>query len=366
MAQNSVCCFVILHYGFFRYYASRELLTFLAPSCYTEKNAFMGVTMATKEEKNAFREAGFGIMIHWGLYALLGGEYKGEVMSYIGEWAQSYFRIPNAEYQRLASAFHPIYFDADEWVRVLKRSGAKYLVVTAKHHDGFALFHSKASSYNIVDATPFGRDVIRELSDACRRHGIKLGLYYSQAIDWSHPDGLNYRGCKNADMMSWGNDWDFPNEKEKHYERCFCEKIKPDVEQLLTEYGDLFLIWFDTPAGLEEKYSRELYTLVKHHQPHCLVNSRLGNGYHDYVSAGDNEIPEDDKGELLFESPVTLNHTWGYKPSDQDWKNPDELRALHAHLRARGINFLLNIGPDPLGRFPARAVEILTKLGSEK
>lgn len=318
-----------------------------------------------QQAKLAFREASFGIMVHWGLYALLGGEYKGKIMPHIAEWAQSYFRIPNAEYHKLADAFNPLYFDADEWVSTVKASGAKYLVVTSKHHEGFAMFHSKASKFNIVDATPFGRDVIRELADACRRQGIRLGLYYSQAIDWSHPDGLNYQVSKNCGEMSWGNDWDYPDEQSKRYERCFYEKIKPEVEQLLTEYGDIFLIWFDTPFGLEEKYSRELYELVKRHQPNCLVNSRLGNGICDYVSAGDNQIPEDDKGETLFESPVTLNHTWGFKPADQDWKSPDEIRALHAHLKKRGINFLLNVGPDALGRFPAKATQILEKLGSK-
>ena len=143
-----------------------------------------------------FKEAQYGMMVHWGLYALLGGEWKGRRMPYIGEWAQEYFRIPNAEYQALAKAFNPILFNADEWVQLVRDAGMKYLVVTSKHHDGFALFHSRVSTYNVVDATPFGRDVIEELAEACRKHGVKLGLYYSQDLDWSDPDGGGYRHGK--------------------------------------------------------------------------------------------------------------------------------------------------------------------------
>ncbi len=310
------------------------------------------------DTKEWFREAEFGIMIHWGLYSLLGGEYDGRLMPHIGEWAQSYFRIPNAEYHRLAEAFNPLYFNADEWVSLVKESGAKYLVVTAKHHDGFALFHSKASKFNIVDATPFGRDVIAELAEACRKQGIKLGLYYSQAIDWSHPDGVCYQGSLNCGEMSWGNEWDYPDNESKRYERCFEEKIKPQVRELLTNYGELCLIWFDTAAGLDPKYSDELYHMVKTYQPNCLVNSRIGNGYGDYKSAPDNFIPEDIQ-QILYESPVTLNDTWGFKSADQNWKSAEFIRELLSTLKLRNINLLLNVGPDALGRFPARAVEVL-------
>lgn len=313
------------------------------------------------DNRQWFREAGFGVMVHFGLYSLLGGEYHGKVMPHIAEWAQSYFRIPNEEYHRLAEAFNPLYFNADEWVQTVKKSGAKYLVVTAKHHDGFALFHSGVSKFNVVDATPFRRDIIAELATSCQKHGIKLGLYYSQAIDWSHPDGLCFDGNLNCDEMSWGNDWDFPDAMAKRYERCFEEKIKPQVKELLTNYGDLCLIWFDTPMGLDRKYSEELYRMVKEYQPDCLVNSRLGNGFFDYISAGDNVIPDDEQ-ETLFESPVTLNHSWGYKPSDTDYKSAEEIANLLARLRTQKVNLLLNVGPDPLGRFPATAVRVLENL----
>ena len=313
--------------------------------------------------KEWFKNAKFGMMVHWGLYSLLAGEYKGRYMDQIGEWAQSYFRIPNAEYHRLASAFNPLYFNAEEWVKCAKSAGMAYMVVTAKHHEGFALFDSAASDFNIVRATPFGRDVIAELAEACYKHSMKLGLYYSQAIDWAHPDGLSYTGCLNCDVMSWGNEWDYPDNSKKNYRRCYEEKIKPQVKELLTKYGELCLIWFDTPFGLAPEYSLELYHMVKTYQPRCLVNSRIGNGLGDYTSAGDNQIPDEDMGERLFESPVTLNDTWGFKAQDQNWKSPERILGLKNHLNRRGINLLLNIGPDALGRFPAKSVEILEDLG---
>ena len=308
-----------------------------------------------------FKEAQYGMMVHWGLYALLGGEWKGRRMPYIGEWAQEYFRIPNAEYQALAKAFNPILFNADEWVQLVRDAGMKYLVVTSKHHDGFALFHSRVSKYNVVDATPFGRDVIEELAEACRKHGVKLGLYYSQDLDWSDPDGGGYRHgktwCDNS--AYWTNNWDFPDAAAKDFTRYFERKSKPQVEEILTQYGELCLIWFDVPFTISAEQSRELYDLVKKHQPGCLVNSRIGNGLGDYTSAGDNQIPDDDKGAMLFETPATLNDTWGYKAFDQNWKSAARIVEIREHLRARGANYLLNVGPDALGRVPAPAAQIL-------
>lgn len=317
------------------------------------------------DNKKWFKQAKFGMMIHFGLYSMLGGEYNGRVMEHIGEWAQSYFRIPNAQYHKLAEIFNPIYFNADEWIKTAKNAGMKYFVITSKHHDGFALFKSQASKFNVVDASPFKRDIIAELAESCYKHGLKLGLYYSQAIDWAHPDGMAVNDHKNLGM-SWGNDWDFTDESKKDYRRCFEEKIKPQVKEILTGYGDLCLIWFDTPMGMEKEQSMELYNMVKHYQPDCLVNSRIGKGMGDYGSAADNEIPDEDKGEKLFESPATLNGTWGYKPTDQNWKSAEEVIKIKKHLNERGINYLLNVGPDGLGRFPGRAVEILKEVGKKQ
>ncbi len=310
-----------------------------------------------------FKNAGFGMMIHWGLYSLLGGEWRGKRMDYIGEWIMSKYEIPIKEYEKLASAFNPIYFDADEWVLSAKAAGMQYIVVTAKHHDGFALYHSKADAYNAVDATPFGRDIIRELADACKKHGIKLGLYYSQCIDWHEAHGGAYSEAFDHSNfgMSWCNDWDFPDRDQKNYRICFEKKIKPQVRELLTEYGDICLIWFDTPIDIPEECSKELYDMVKKYQPNCLVNSRIGNDMGDYVSLGDNELP-DAYTDALIEAPITLNHTWGYKSFDNDYKSPEEVRKILEKCRKCGANLLLNIGPDALGRLPAPALDTLHAL----
>ncbi len=320
--------------------------------------------MTLEESKKWFKNAGQGLMIHWGLYSLLAGEYRGKRMDYIGEWIMSKFQIPNAEYERLANVFNPIYFDAEEWVKLAKDSGMEYMVVTSKHHDGFCLFKSEVDSYNVVDATPFKRDIIEELANACARHNMKLGLYYSQVIDWHEPHGGGY-GMKFYHTncgMSWDNDWDYPDRSKKDYRICYESKIKPQVKEILTKYGDLCLVWFDTPLDILPEYSKELCDMVKHYQPGCLVDSRIGNGMGDYRSCGDNQLPEEPTDELV-EAPITLNHTWGYKSFDEDWKSPDKVLEILGKCRSCGANMLLNVGPDGLGRFPAPAIDILREVG---
>lgn len=314
-----------------------------------------------------FKQAQFGMMIHWGLYSLPAGEWKGRRMEDIGEWAQEYFRIPNAEYARLASAFNPIMFNADEWVDLAIDAGMKYMVFTSKHHDGFAMFKSEVSKYNIVDATPFGRDVTAELAEACYKKGLKFGLYYSQDLDWSHPHGGGYTVGKTwcGGKAYWTNNWDFPDDDKKDFAICFEEKIKPQVTEILTKYGELCLIWFDVPFTISRDQTDELYNLVKKYQPDCLVNSRIGNGYGDYVSAGDNEIPDDDKSAMLYETPATLNDTWGYKAFDTNWKSAERIIEIKNHLAVRGANYLLNVGPDYLGRIPAPSADILREVGKK-
>ncbi|MBR2951016.1 MAG: alpha-L-fucosidase [Lachnospiraceae bacterium] len=322
--------------------------------------------------KEWFKEAKYGMMIHWGLYSILAGEWKGHRMGGIGEWIQQYYRIPKAEYEQLAKVFNPIYFDAEEWVKLAQDSGMKYMVITAKHHEGFCMYHTKVDRYNIVDATPFGRDVIGELSEACYKHGMKLGLYYSQDLDWHEPNGGGWERGKtwagatgNPGDAYWVNNWDFPNDGQKNYTQCFEDKIKPQVTELMTRYGDICLIWFDTPSSISPAQSQELYDLVKHYQPECLVNSRIGNGLGDYCSTGDNEVDFDPstKDFPLFECPATLNDTWGYKSFDNNWKSREQVLGLLDRLNARGINYLLNVGPDALGRIPGPAQNIFRAVG---
>lgn len=312
-----------------------------------------------------FKEAKFGMMIHWGLYSLLAGEWKGQRMDDIGEWIMSKYEISITEYEQLTKCFNPIYFDAEEWVCLAKEAGMNYIVVTSKHHDGFAMYHSEADSYNVVDATPFGRDIIAELAAACHKYDMKLGLYYSQNLDWHEPHGGGFaqKHYQSNFGMSWDNNWDFPNRDQKDYMICFEKKIKPQVRELLTKYGEICLIWFDTPVGAPESCSAELFEMVKKYQPNCLVNTRIGNGLGDYVSCGDNELPEE-YSDVLREAPVTLNDTWGYKSFDANWKSAEKIIELKKRCNDHGANLLLNVGPDGLGRIPAPTIEILKKVGA--
>lgn len=310
-----------------------------------------------------FKQAQFGLMIHWGLYSILGGEWKDQRMDYIGEWIQSKYEIPNKEYEKLATIFNPIYFDAEEWVKLAKDAGMQYIVVTSKHHDGFAMYHSQVDSYNVYDATPFHRDVIGEIAEACRKHDLKLGLYYSQNEDWHDPNGGGYgQGPHTNFGMSCSNDWDYPDYSKKNYTICYENKIKPQIKEILTKYGELCLIWFDFPIDISPEQSRELYDMVKKYQPNCLINTRIGNGLGDYKSMGDNQITDEYYTDLA-ECPATLNKTWGYKSFDNEWKDAEEVLRIKKHLNERGVNYLLNVGPDALGRIPAPAQQILRQVG---
>ena len=256
-----------------------------------------------------------------------------------------------------------------------------YLVVTSKHHDGFALFRSRADGFNAHDATPFRRDVIAELAEACYKHGLRLGLYYSQDLDWHEPDGGGYLSNHLGNSgTTWDNSWDFPDAARKDFSRCFERKICPQVEEILRNYGELCLIWFDVPMTLSEDQSQRIYQLVKRYQPECLINSRLGNGKYDYVSLGDNEIPERlptpeeclsaDPNAIggfkrspygLYETAATFNDSWGFAYRDQNWKSAAQIAQNRKHLNSLGINYLLNVGPDALGRIPGPSIDILLK-----
>ena len=326
------------------------------------------------DNREWFKNAGYGMMAHWGLYSLLGGEWKGRRVRDYAEWIQSWLAIPNAEYSELAKVFNPIYFNADEWIRLARDSGMKYFVFTSKHHDGFAMFKSE-DPFNIVDATPFGRDVTAELAEACYKYGLKFGLYYSQELDWHHPHGGGYTNLSGCSGSSWDNNWDFPDRAGKDFSICFEEKIKPQVKEILTGYGDLCLIWFDVPHTITKEQSLELNHLVKEYQPRCLINSRIGNGAYDYVSLGDNEYPTEfrvsensDPNSIdgikyspygLYETAGTLNSSWGYKYYDQNWITSEKIIERRERLNSMGINYLLNVGPDGLGRIPSFSVQAL-------
>lgn len=307
-------------------------------------------------------EAKFGMMVHWGLYSLLGGEYYGRRTDYHAEWIQATFEIPKRDYEKLAYAFYPIYFDAEEWVKTAKAAGMNYIVVTSKHHEGFCLFQSEYDNFNVAEGSPFGRDVIAEIAEACRKYEMKLGLYYSQELDWHEPNGGGYKPGDTNRGISWTNRWDFPDHTRKNYEQCFRNKTLPQVKEILTKYGDLCLVWFDTPHVITPEQSKELYDFVKSIQPNCLVNSRVGNNFGDYRSCKDNTLPAEPTEDLI-EAPVTMNHSWGYKSFDNDWKTADEVLNLKEACNNHGANLLLNVGPDHLGRIPAPCVDILVEVG---
>lgn len=294
-----------------------------------------------------FKDAKYGLFMHWGLYALLAGEYKGEKTDRIAEWIMNYLNIPVEEYRKLAKEFNPQNFDADEIVRRAKEDwGMKYLVFTSKHHEGFAMFKSETTPYNSVDASPCHRDFVKELADACHKYDMKFGLYYSQAQDWDDPDGF---------MQTKEN-------SHKNFQRYLDEKCKPQLREILTQYGEIALLWFDTPMGITKQQTQELIDLVKSLQPNCIISGRAGNHMGDYMTTGDNFIPRlPYEGD--WEVPATLNDTWGFNKYDHNWKKTDDIIRLLLKINSRGGNYLLNIGPDADGNVPKESIEILNEVG---
>lgn len=303
-----------------------------------------------------WREARFGLFIHWGLYAQPAGLWKGKPIPSLGEWIMYNARIPIAEYEQLAKTFNPVKFNAEEWVLIAKRAGMKYLVITSKHHDGFAMFHSPSNPYNLVDATPFKRDVMKELAESCRKHGVSLCFYYSQAQDWHASGGAGHW----EEVGDKG--WNCATVQPERFARYFEEKVKPQVRELLTQYGPIGLIWFDTPIVITREQSLELRRFVHELQPECLVSGRVGHDVGDYGSMNDNQIPY---GQVQgdWETPATLNDTWGYKSDDHNWKSVGDLLGLLVELASKGVNYLLNVGPTAEGEIPAPSVERLAAIG---
>jgi alpha-L-fucosidase len=300
-----------------------------------------------------FREAKYGLFIHWGLYAIPAGEWKGKRIPGIGEWIMNRAKIPVKEYEQLAKQFNPVKFDADEWVRLAKDAGMKYIVITSKHHDGFALYDSKVSTWDVMDATPFKRDILKELTAACRKQGMRLGYYYSQSQDWHEPGGA-------------GNNWDFPPNAEKDksgaFETYLREKAEPQVEELLKGYGPVALVWFDTPQMMNTgDRARRFTNLVRKLSPDTLIDGRLGEAG-DYVTTGDNIIPPEIQKEA-WEVPATINHTWGYRKDDHDWKSPGQIVFKLVDIVSKGGNYLLNVGPMADGTIPQPSQDNLRAVG---
>ncbi|MDO4190581.1 MAG: alpha-L-fucosidase [Bacteroidales bacterium] len=329
-------------------------LTLIAQENYTPSKE----NLAAREQ---FQDNKFGIFIHWGLYAMMGQ----------GEWVMHNRDIDYAEYEKLADAFYPSKFNADEWVKAIKNSGAKYICITTRHHDGFSMFHTAQSPYNIVDATPFGRDIIKELADACHRHGIALHFYYSH-LDWRRNDYTPLGRTGHGTHRRLDGKWE-----------SYLDFMKNQLTELLTNYGKIGAIWFD---GLWDRDEEEggmkperwdLYTqyeLIHTLQPSCLV---ANNHHSDIIPGEDIQIFERDiPGQNLYgyseqaisrlplETCQTMNKTWGYNITDSAYKSSKFLIQYLVKTAGKGANLLLNIGPQPNGELPEEAIKRLNEMGA--
>tara|TARA_R110002073_G_scaffold73085_14_gene178842 strand:+ start:8489 stop:10249 length:1761 start_codon:yes stop_codon:yes gene_type:complete len=295
-----------------------------------------------------WRQAKFGMFVHWGIYSTVGGEYNGQKLPNSAEWMMARGKIPIAEYEKYAAQFNPTQFDASEFVGLAKQAGMKYLVITAKHHDGFAMFDSKANPFNVVDATPFGRDIMKELAEACQEQGIRFGFYYSQAQDWHHPGGF-------------GNSWDDSLQRVSSDEYVM-NKAVPEVKQLLTEYGPIGIFWWDTPRKMSRESFDALHSLTKL-QPNVITNDRLGEGYRGDYKTFERQIPPHAPGEEDWEVCMPISGSWGYKKGDNDFKSTATLVRNLIDIASKGGNYLLNVSPTGEGTLLREAVERLKGVG---
>ncbi len=295
-----------------------------------------------------WREARFGMFIHWGLYAVAAGEWKGHTTKGAGEWIMHTEKVPVSDYETLVPQFNPVKFDAKKWVEIAKGAGMKYIVITTKHHDGFSLYDSQANPYNVMK-TPFHRDIMKELSDACHSQDVKMCWYHS-ILDWHYPSD----GPKYAD---------------------YSKMLHAQVKELLTNYGPIGIMWFDgdwIPQWTEEQ-GEEMYNFCREQQPSVIVNNRVGKGRAGMSgltkghAAGDYDTPEQQipKSALTqdWETCMTMNDTWGFKKSDTHWKSPETLIRDLIDTASKGGNFLLNVGPTPEGEIPEASIERLAKMG---
>ena len=315
-------------------------------------------TAENLQAREEFADNRFGIFIHWGIYSMFAQ----------GEWYLQNYPIDKYEYAKVADAFYPHRFNAAEWVSAIKASGAKYICFTSRHHDGFSMWDTEQSDYNIVDATPFGRDVLRELADECHRQGIKLHLYYSH-IDWGRDDyPMGRTGNKvigrNRDNENWPQYYDFMNKQ---------------LTELLTQYGEIGAIWFDGYWDRDQDtipfnwQLNEQYAMIHRLQPSCLI----GNNHHITPNEGEDiqiferDIPGENTAglsgqeisRLPLETCQTMNGKWGYVLRDQNYKSVETLIRYLVSTAAKGANLLLNVGPQPNGELPAAAVERLQRMG---
>ena len=298
----------------------------------------------------------FGLFLHWGLYSVTAGDWNGHKATG-NEHFMLYEKIPYKRYGEIGKNFNPTGFNADKWVSMAKNAGMKYIVITTKHHDGFAMYDSKVSDFNIVKLTPYAKDPIKQLADACKKYNIKLCFYYSLGRDWQDPDVPTNWPVK----AGRSNTWDFPNEDGKVFQRYFDRKVLPQVTELLSNYGPIGIVWFDTPELINKQQSETLQKLIHKLQPDCIINNRIGNGFGDYAVS---EQKIADKIDLKsWESCITMSEGWGFNKYDTAWKKPELLIRQLTDVVSNGGNLLLNVGPNGEGNFPKPSIERLKLIG---
>jgi alpha-L-fucosidase len=311
------------------------------------------------ERMQWFREARFGMFIHWGLYAIPAGRWNGKEIPGIGEWIMNRASIPVADYKALAAQFNPTQFSAAGIVGLAKSAGMKYIVITSKHHDGFAMFDSKANPFNILQATPFKRDPLKELAEECRKQGIKLGFYHSQDQDWTAPGGAAY---KTGDHKPPTFHWD--PAQDGSFSQYLDTKAIPQIKELLSNYGEFpAIVWFDTPTkDMTPELAGKIVSVLNQH-PNLIWNNRLGGGYSGDTETPEQYIPARGYPGRDWESCMTMNDTWGYKQDDLNFKSTETLVRNLIDIASKGGNYLLNIGPMATGEVPAPEVERLQQVG---
>jgi len=311
---------------------------------------YQNETKAQRDKRMEWwRNARFGMFIHWGVYAVPAGTYDGKRIPGIGEWIMNTGKIPTAVYQSYAKDFNPVKYDPDAWVRLAKEAGMKYIVITSKHHDGFALFDSAVTDCDVVDATPYGKDLLKPLAEACRRHGLKLGFYYSQAQDWNHPGGA-----------AAGGHWDLA--QNGSMDEYIKNIAAPQVREILTHYGDIAILWWDTPVDITKERADMLQPLINL-QPGIITNNRLGGGYPGDTETPEQHIPATGYKDRDWETCMTLNDTWGFKSYDDNWKSTQTLIRNLVDIASKGGNYLLNIGPTAKGEIPQPSIDRLKEIG---
>ena len=321
------------------------------------ENIFGSVPGETAEQRDArmawWREAKFGMFIHWGVYAVLAGVYK-ETRN--AEWIMMGGKIPVAEYRQIAKGFTAENYDPEAWADLAVQAGMKYVVITAKHHDGFALFPSDVTDWDVEGATPHGRDLIAPLAKACRDRGLKFGLYYSHAQDWMHPGGGKGLHYKFEDNPGW-------DEAHKGDYDAYLKDISlPQVKEILTRYQP-DVLWYDTPVNMTPERAKPFAELVSL-KPGLIVNDRLGGGYQGDTATPEGQIPPRGYPDGRdWETCMTTNDNWGYVFDDDSWLTFDQALFNLVDIVSKGGNYLLNVGPDKTGLIPQPAVDLLSRLG---